>query len=97
MNTKITDVEWFQYQSIVYFNVCSHQDDIRHTNKLYKKEKRKKEVNTELDLDRNIHPHSPIHLLRTNIIQVIISCLQDYELSILQWCYTQYLLHYYMK
>jgi short-subunit dehydrogenase len=31
------------------------------------------------------HPHSPIHLLRTNITKVIITCLQDYkELSLLQ-------------
>ena len=31
------------------------------------------------------HPHSATHLLRTNITKaVIITCLQDYELSILQ-------------
>ena len=36
-------------------------------------------VNTELDLDKNIHnPHSPIHLLRTDIIKVMITYLQDY-------------------
>ena len=47
---------------------------------LDKKEKEKKKVNTELDLDKNIHPHSPIHLLRTNIIKSY--NIQDYELSI---------------
>ena len=46
-----------------------------------KQKQKTKKVNTELDLDKNIHPHSPIHLLRTNFIKVIITCLQDYELS----------------
>ena len=64
-------------QSTFHFNVCSHQGDIRQTNKQIKPKK----VNTELDLDKNIHPDSPIHLLRTNIIKVTITCLQDYELS----------------
>ena len=49
-------------QSIFYFNICSHQGDIRHTHKIYQN------VNTECDLDKNIHPYSPIRLLCTNII-----------------------------
>ena len=47
------------YQSIFYFNICSHQGDIIRQ----KRKKEKKKVNTELDLDKNIHPHSPIIII----------------------------------
>ena len=69
--------------SIQYFILTSVHTKVI-LDKQTNKQTNKQNVNTELDLDKNIHPHSPIHLLRTNIIEVIITCLQDYELSILQ-------------
>ena len=69
------------FNSIQYFILTSV-----HTKMILDKQNKtnKLKVKTELDVDKNIHPHSPIHRLRTNIIKVIITCLQDYELSILQ-------------